>query len=299
MADRSSPVFERLFSRSTSKFWIIVALCAVSTAAILIRISSSHPLAIAAWRLLIADIVLLPFFINYFRKEYTSIGVRKLFELGLVGLALSAHFAMWIWSFQFTKVSSSVVLVTTHPLFVAAISFWLFKERLGWKAVLGMFIALVGSLILIGGDLTLSRETLTGNLLALGGAVMAGIYILAGSRYRKVVSLPSYAFIVYLWAALFLLTAILVLRVDFLPSDPDEYVIFALLALGPMIAGHTIYNWALKFVSPTFVSVSLLGEPVGSTLLAVFLLSEAPGPGALIGGPIVLAGIYIVARWTK
>ncbi|MGA1820682.1 MAG: DMT family transporter [Thermoplasmatota archaeon] len=288
----------KLFNRSTSRMWILVAMAAVSTAAILIKLSSSHPLAIAAWRLLIADAILLPFFIWTFRTERFTIGRRRFFQLGVVGLALALHFAMWIWSFQMTKVSSSVVLVTTHPLFVAVISVTLFKEKLNVKAVLGMIIALFGSFILIAGDLTISSETLTGNLLALGGAVMAGIYILAGSRFRKDISLPGYAFIVYLWAALFLLIAILIGGVSFLSSSPTEYLILFGLAVGPMLAGHTIYNWALRYISPTFVSVSLLGEPVGSTLLAMLILAEMPGAGAIIGGPIVLLGIYLVARNT-
>ncbi|MBN1390246.1 MAG: DMT family transporter [Candidatus Thermoplasmatota archaeon] len=296
MDEQESAAPGKLFNRSNSKIWIVVAMAAVSTAAILIKLSGSHPLSIAAWRLLIADTVLLPFFIWTIRIERFSIGRKRFFQLGLVGLALALHFAMWIWSFQMTKVSSSVVLVTTHPLFVAMISVSLFKEKLKMKAVLGMTIALVGSFLLIAGDLTISFETLTGNLLALGGAVMAGIYILAGSRFRKDISLPSYAFIVYLWAALFLLIAILVGGVRFLSDSPTEYLILIGLAVGPMLAGHTIYNWALRFVSPTFVSVSLLGEPVGSTLLAMLLLAEMPGTGAMIGGPVVLFGIFLVAR---
>ncbi|MBN1539660.1 MAG: DMT family transporter [Candidatus Thermoplasmatota archaeon] len=289
----------KLFNRSNSRIWIFVAMAAVSIAAILIKLSTSHPLAIAAWRLLIADSILLPFFIWTIRSERFTIGRKRFFQLGLVGLALALHFAMWIWSFQMTRVSSSVVLVTTHPLFVAIISVSLFNEKLNAKAVLGMIIALAGSFLLIAGDLTMSFKTLTGNLLALGGAVMAGIYILAGSRFRKDISLPGYAFIVYLWAALFLLIAIFVGGVRFLSDSPTEYLILFGLAAGPMLAGHTIYNWALRYVSPTFVSVSLLGEPVGSTILAVLILAEMPGWGAIIGGPIVLFGIYLVARNTR
>jgi drug/metabolite transporter (DMT)-like permease len=299
MEGEKGTVIDKLFNRSTSKLWIVVALIAVSFAAILIRLSDSHPLSIAAWRLLLADVILLPFFIWMFSRERLSIGRKQFFQLGLVGLALALHFGMWIWSFQMTKVASSVVLVTTHPLFVAAISVGLFKEKLNKIAVGGLVLALFGSFLLIAGDLTISGETLIGNLLALGGAVMAGIYILAGSRYRKKISLPSYAFIVYLWAALFILIAILIGGVEFLVEAPKEYLIFLGLAVGPMLAGHTIYNWTLKFISPTLVSVSLLGEPVGSTILAILLLNEAPGTGAVIGGPIVLIGIYLVARNTR
>lgn len=299
MVEENWSIINKLFNRSTSKMWIVIALIAVSFAAILIKLSDSHPLSIAAWRLLIADVILLPFFIWMFTKDRFRIGRKRFFQLGLVGLALALHFGMWIWSFQMTKVASSVVLVTTHPLFVAAISVGFFREKLNKMAVAGLVLALFGSFVLIAGDLTISKETLIGNLLALGGAIMAGIYILAGSRFRKKISLPSYAFIVYLWAALFLLIAILIGGIEFLVEAPREYLIFLGLAVGPMLAGHTIYNWALKFISPTLVSVSLLGEPVGSTILAILLLNEAPGSGAIIGGPIVLIGIYLVARNTS
>ncbi|MFO8051920.1 MAG: DMT family transporter [Thermoplasmatota archaeon] len=298
MVDSGDGALGALFNKGSSKYWVFAAMAAVSTAAILIKLSSSHPLAISAWRLLIADAVLLPFFIWTFGRERSVLSRKKVVELSLVGLALASHFALWIWSFQFTKVSSSVLLVTTHPLFVASISVWFFKEKLGARAVMGMVLALIGSFVLIGGDLTMSKGTVLGNLLALGGAVMFGIYILAGSRYRKEMSLPTYAFIVYLWAALFLLIAIFILGVRFLSDDPVEYLILFALAIGPMLAGHTIYNWTLRYVSPTLVSVSLLGEPVGSTVLAVLILQELPGAGALLGGPLVLIGIYLVARNT-
>ncbi len=299
MGQGNASLKDRIFSRSTSKFWIVVAMAAVSTAAIFIKLSESHPLAIAAWRLLIAEVFLLPFFIFGIKNDLDRLTPRRLLRLGLVGLALALHFGMWIWSFQYTKVSSSVILVTTHPIFVALISVYFFKEKLNRWAIGGIALAFLGSLLVIGGDLSVSGNSPIGNLLALGGALMAGIYILAGSRFRKDLSLPTYAFIVYIWAALFLLIAIVIGGVELVVETPREYALFLALALGPMLAGHTIYNWTLKYVSPTLVSVSLLGEPVGSSMLAWLILSEFPGAGAIIGGPVVLIGIYIVARNTR
>ncbi|HHD16707.1 MAG TPA: DMT family transporter [Euryarchaeota archaeon] len=282
-----------------ASFWIFVAMLAVSTAAILIRLSDSHPLTIATWRLVIAEIILLPFAMRTLPRDMEALDNRTLLGLVLSGLALALHFGMWIWSFQFTSVASSVLLVTTHPVFVALIAYFLFSERLGKPALIGIGLAFAGSFLIFGGDLSLSSGSPVGNLLALGGSLMAGIYILAGSWYRRKLSLPTYAFLVYGPAALFLLAASLILRVDLAPVEMREYVLFALLAVGPMLAGHTIYNWALKYVSPTLVSVSLLGEPVGASLLAMLILSELPGPGAVIGGPIVLLGIYLVATYSK
>lgn len=288
-----------LFRQEQAPFWIIIAMAAVSTAAILIKLSESHPLTIALWRLIIAEAILLPFAIPSIRKELPLLDRRTMLGLILVGLALAMHFTLWIWSFQFTTVASSVLLVTTHPVFVAVISFIAFGERLSSRVVAGMALALIGSVLVIGGDLSFSGEALKGNLLALGGGVMAGLYILAGSRFRKKLSLSTYAFLVYGPASLFLLAASLTAGVLLTPGDPNEYLLFFLLAVGPMLAGHTIYNWALRYVSPTVISVTLLGEPVGSSIMAFFILSENPGTGALIGGPVVLLGIFLVARYAR
>jgi drug/metabolite transporter (DMT)-like permease len=288
-----------LFRQEQAPFWIFIAMAAVSTAAILIKLSESHPLTIAFWRLIIAEAILLPFAIPSIRKELPLLDRRTMFGLIFVGLALAMHFTLWIWSFQFTTVASSVLLVTTHPVFVAVISFIAFGERLNSRVLAGMALAFTGSVVVIGGDLSFSGEAVKGNLLALGGGIMAGLYILGGSRYRKKLTLSTYAFLVYGPASLFLLAASLSTGVDLTPIEPNEYLLFLLLAVGPMLAGHTIYNWALRYVSPTVISVTLLGEPVGSSILAYLILSENPGTGALLGGPVVLLGIFLVARYAR
>lgn len=288
----------RLFSEGSARYWILLSILAVSTAAILIRSSDSHPLVIAFWRLLIAYALILPFTLRSCASGENP-SRRDIALMIFTGLALSLHFASWIWSFQFTKVSSSVLLVTTHPIFVSSISVIAFKERLRKMAIVGIAIAIMGSAIIVVSDIGMSGDALLGDLLAILGSIMAGTYILAGSRIRKRVSLPIYANVVYGSAFMFLLIAILILGIDFVPGEPVEYMIFAALAIGPMILGHTIYNWALKYISPTFVSVSLLGEPVGSTLLAILFLGEMPWAGFFIGAPLALVGIYLVGRYGR
>lgn len=287
------------FRPGTANAWIAVAILAVSTAALFIKLSSSHPIAIAFWRLLIAQIVIAPIAIFKMRSRAQRPSIATILKLSVVGLALALHFSMWIWSFQFTTVASSVLLVTTHPIFVATLAYLLFKEKLSRIGIIGMIAALVGSMIIMGGDLTVSRISLTGNLLAFGGALMAGLYILSGRRFRRELNLWVYVFFVYGFAMLFLLIFSLYLKANLLVTDPSEYLLFGALALGPMLLGHTVYNWALRYVSPTLVSVSLLGEPIGSTFLALIFLGETPYIGAIVGAPIVLAGIYLVAKRSK
>ncbi len=288
------------FRPELSRFWVLFAIIAVSTAAVLIRLSDSHPVTIAFWRLFLSTVLLSPFAVTHLKRDYGQLTRRTVLYLVAVGFVLALHFALWIWSFQYTGVASSVVLVTTHPIFVAFISYLLFKERLGKFAIAGVVLSLTGSFIIMAWGFRSDQRLLVGNLLALGGALMAGIYILAGSSFRKRLSLPTYAFFVYGSATVFLFLASFMTGADLWVVDPMEYLIFLGLALGPMLLGHTIYNWALKYVSPTFVSVSLLGEPIGSTILAFVLLGEEPSIGALVGGPLVLAGILMVAmRGTK
>jgi drug/metabolite transporter (DMT)-like permease len=222
-----------LFREEFAPFWIFIAMGAVSTAAILIRWSDSHPLTIAMWRLIISVAILLPFSIPSLRKDLQLIDRRTFIILMLVGGALAAHFALWIWSFEFTTVASSVLLVTTHPLFVAAISYFAFNERLSKKAVIGMCLAFIGTFLIIGGDLSLGQDALIGNILALSGGIMAGIYLLMGHKLRKKLSLPTYAFMVYAPASLILMFTALTFRVDMVPESGLEYLIFFLLAIGP------------------------------------------------------------------
>ncbi len=284
------------FRPGYANVWIAVAILAVSTAALFIKLSSSHPITIAFWRLLIAQIVITPIAILKMRSRKERPSITTILKLSVVGLALALHFSMWIWSFQFTTVASSVLLVTTHPIFVATLAYLLFKEKLSRMGMVGMIAALVGSMIIMGGDLTVSEISLTGNLLAFGGALMAGLYLLSGRRFRRELNLWVYVFFVYGSAMFFLLIFSFYVGANLLVTDPSEYLLFGALALGPMLLGHTVYNWALRYVSPTLVSVSLLGEPIGSTLLAFIFLGETPYIGAIVGAPIVLAGIYLVAK---
>jgi drug/metabolite transporter (DMT)-like permease len=288
----------RLIRAEHARYWILLAILAVSTAAILLKLSDSHPLAKAFWRLLIAWVAILPFALGRSLRHDERPLRGDVLLMVLAGLALGVHFASWIWSFEFTRVSTSVLLVTTHPILVAGVSVIAFKERLGRWAIIGIAVALLGSGVIVGTDVRFSPGAAIGDVLAIIGAAMAGIYILLGSRVRKRVSLPVYAIIVYGTAMLLMLAVMIGIGENPVVRDPMEYLIFAGLAFGPMIVGHTLYNWALGYVSPTLVSVSLLGEPVVSTILAILILSEFPSFWFYPGAPLVLIGIFLVARDT-
>ncbi len=272
---------------------LFISIVAVSTASILIRMSSAGPLAIAAYRLTFATLILLPFYVRSggVGRLLRSSG-REVLNLVGVGVVLALHFASWITSLNFTSVASSVIFVHVDPIIVAAISHFVFKEKISRGTLLGIAVAFAGTTIIAVGDSSLGEVSLYGDLLALVGAIMLGLYILSGRRIRQSYDLVSYVTPVYATSALVLILGSVATGTRLVPYPPREYLLFLAIAVVPMIFGHTVYNWALKYIEAPIVSISLLGEPVGATILAYIFLKEAPSTLTLLGGAITLLGIY-------
>ncbi len=215
-----------------------------------------------------------------------------------IGLVLSFHFSMWVTSLELTTVASSVILVTAHPILVGSISHFVLKDRLSRLNFIGIFVAIAGIFVLTWGDFTggaLTSDMALGDVLAFLAGLCAGIYLLGGRKMRASISVLTYAFLVYLFCTIFLLIQCLITSTTIFPMPANEYWLFLAMALIPGILGHTLYNWSLKHVTATIVSVSLLGEPIGASILALLILREMPGLFVLIGGPIVLAGILMAS----
>ena len=278
---------------------IAVAIVAVSFASIFIRWSESPPLVIAAYRLTFATLILVPFAAVRAREELKHLARRDLILMVAVGGALAAHFGLWITSLKVPGVSvaSSVVLVTSHPILVAVVSHFYLKEKVGAITAAGVVVGFSGVVLIGVGEYRLSVEALGGALLAFSGGVMAGVYLLAGRRFRQRISVLTYALIVYASAAFFLVFAATV--TDGMRPSGDlsrELLLFLALAVVSQIGGHTLYNWSLKYVTATVVSVSLVGEPMLSSLLAWMLLGEVPTQLVAVGAIAAMAGIYMTAR---
>lgn len=276
---------------------LFVSIVAVSTASILIRMSGAGPLAIAAYRLTFSTLILLPFFLHSGGlRRLIGVSRRDALTLAGVGVVLALHFASWITSLSFTSVASSVIFVHVDPIFVAAISHFVLKERISKGTLLGIVVAFVGTTIIAVGDSGLGELNLYGDLLALIGAIMLGLYILSGRRLRQSLDLVSYVTPVYATSAVVLTIGSVVSGTRLAPLPLREYALFLAIAVVPMIFGHTVYNWALRYVEAPVVSISLLGEPVGATILAYIVLHEVPTALTLIGGIVTLIGIYQCVR---
>ncbi len=269
-----------------------VAIVAVSFGAILIRLAKDVPvLSIAAWRLGISFLVLIPF---SWRKNPLKVMSRRDLLLSVAsGVFLTLHFILWISSLRYTSVASSVVLVSTNPIFVALGVRFVFKESLSRTLVVATLLSGAGAALIGGGDFRISGAAFSGDLLALGGAVMASGYFLIGRRVRQRVPLSTYILTTYGTAAILLLGVALATHQRLIGFPKLTYLYLVLLALGPQLIGHSTFNWALKYLSASTVAILILGEPVASTLLAYLILGEGVTLLKGIGAAVILSGIYL------
>jgi drug/metabolite transporter (DMT)-like permease len=271
---------------------LLMGVVAVSFAAIFIRLAEAPSLVTATCRLTLASLIVAPAGLVRCRQELKALDRRDLLWAGVSGAFLTLHFAFWIASLDHTTVASSVVFVATNPLFAGVASHLFLQDRLSPLTFAGILLALAGGVIIGWNDLDLGGGVLWGDFLALLGAAMAGGYFIAGRRLRPKVSLLAYVTVVYSMAAVGALLLSAVTRQSLTGYSVQTYAMFVLLAVGPQIIGHSSFNWALRHLSAAAVGVTTLGEPVGSTILAYFILQESPTLLKVAGGCLILAGIY-------
>jgi drug/metabolite transporter (DMT)-like permease len=294
-------------------FVLFFGILIVSTSSIFIRYAQQEAasIVIAAYRLAIASLILLPIALRTSKQELFQLKRSQVGLIVLSGIFLSFHFATWITSLEYTTVASSVVLVSTTPLWVALLSPIFLHERPTIWVVIGMVVALIGGLLvglseacsLAGGGLVcpsaaglVEESNFTGNLLALAGAMTGAAYLLVGRWLRPTLSLIVYITTVYGVAAIALVTMALLSGEPMSGFSAGVYLAFLALAIGPQLLGHTSFNYGLRYLSAAYVSVALLGEPIGSTILALLILKEVPTTLEVVGGIIILVGIYLASR---
>ena len=300
-------------SRSRIALALFVAILAVSTASIFIRLAQREApsLVIAATRLTLATLTLLPIALLRHRQELRHLVQSHHFLLAfLSGAFLALHFATWITSLEYTTVASSVVFVSTGPLWVALLSPLFLREPLRRVVAVGLLLATTGGIIIASGDacewqnglrcpslaVALQGRALWGNFLALIGAWAVSGYLMIGRRLRAQVSLVPYISVVYGIAAILLILIALGRGQSFLGYQPQTYFWMLMLGLVPQLIGHSTYNWALRYLSATLVAITTLGEPLGSAILAYLILNEIPTLFTIVGGALILTGIYLAAR---
>lgn len=275
---------------------ILCGVLAVSFSALFVRLASAPPLIIATYRLLFTFLAIAPYSLWRHRRELAEMGGRDLLLAASSGAFLALHFATWFTSLNYTTIASSVVLVTTQPIFVVIGSYILFRERVSRIGMIGGAVAMLGSFIIGAGDFKLGMTAFFGDLLALLAAILVSGYMIIGRKLRSSVSLPAYTFVVYGSAALVLILVSAVCRLPFAPYPSQDWWLFLGLALVCTVGGHTIFNWVIRYVPASTVSVSILGESLGAIIWGAIFLREMPGLRQIVGGSVIFAGLYLFTR---
>ncbi|MFC1932485.1 DMT family transporter [Chloroflexota bacterium] len=277
-------------------FVLTIGVISVSLAAIFIRLAEAPPLVIAAYRLCLASLIIVPVAWARSGDELRRLSRQNIIMALLSGVFLALHFGLWIASLSYTSVATSVVLVTANPIFVAISSYFLFQEKLSKQTVLGIVISIIGSVLIGYGNWSLGPSPLFGGILALLGALAVAGYLLIGRRLRRSIGLLSYASLAYSSAAVLLLLSTLAFGYSLVGYSTTTYIMFVLLAVVPQLIGHSSLNWSLRFVPATLVTIAVLGEPILATALAFLILNEAPTLSEIGGGILILVGIFVAFR---
>lgn len=275
---------------------LTAGILSVSCGAIFIRLASAPALAAAAYRVMWGTLLFAPALAVGPARELAALTRRDWLKLALSGTALALHFSLWIASLSYTTVASSVLLVDTTPFFIGLASQWLLDRPCRRQFWSGLAVAFFGCLVIFRGDWSQSQNSMKGNALALAGAIAMAVYLLVGARARQKLSLVAYVWPVYGTAAVVLFAVCRFSQTPLRGFSPSTYLFLFLLGLIPQCIGHTTYNWSLRWLSPALVALIGLAEPVGASFLAFFILHENLTMLKLIGGGIVLLGIYWATR---
>jgi drug/metabolite transporter (DMT)-like permease len=281
----------------------------ISSGSILVRLAQGQDvpsLVIAAWRLTFATLILLPLALTRRRQELARL-VKRDWLLGLLsGFMLALHFATWVSSLAYTSVTSSTVLVTTSPLWVGLVAPFFLGELLTRRLKVGIALAMAGSALIgvadvvavVNGRLQFSLTQFTqqpnpllGNGLALLGAIAAAFYLIIGRRLRLKMSLLSYITVAYGSAAIFLLLAVLASQHHLFGYPLLAFIILLFMAIFPQLVGHSAYNYGLGYLPAAYVSIAVIAEPIGATLLALLIFGEVPNWLTILGSIVLLSGI--------
>lgn len=286
---------------------LLILTCGVISftfAPILVRWANDAPgLAIAAWRNVLAVVMLAPFALVRIRDEVRAFDRTDILLIGAAGLFLGLHFITWIESLYHTTVASASVFVTTSPVFLAVLGFFLLGERLSWKTLAGVGTAVSGAILIGWGDAGTNASlggdgAIWGNALALSASLLVSVYLLIGRIVRQNVSWLAYVFPLYAVSALTTLVAAWSVGTPLFGYDLAFYGLCGAMALGPQIIGHGAFNYGVQFLPATLVGMMALLEPVGASALAFVFFAEVPLPLAVVGMLIVLGGVSLVI-WSR
>lgn len=276
---------------------LLMGVVAISFSSILVKWSAAPASILGMYRLLMTVIMLFPFLPwKNLKNVSKDINKRDWLLIFISGLFLGLHFLFWMDSLKYTTVASSMILTTLEPVFVMIGAYFIYKEKTNFFGILSILIAITGSIIIASGDIGLSSTALYGDLLSILGTLAVAIHMLAGQNLCRKISPLLYSFFVFLIGGIILFFYNIINRVSLIEYPVNDWWIFLLLALVPNIFGHALFNWLLKFVDATTISMAVLGEPIGAIILAYLLLGETTSLSQIIGGILSIIGVSMFLK---
>ena len=277
----------------TAMGFAVLALAFASIFITELERSAVPPLVIAFYRMAIATALTLPVALAFKWREIATLARKDLGLMVLGGFCLAVHFGAWITSLKYVPIATSIVLVNSHPLFVVIASYFFLGERPARRGLIGIGIGLVGMAVMSHDALGSVHLAMKGDGLALLGALAVVGYFIVGRKARARISLLGYVTPLYAVCSLFLLIWVLMAGNRLAPYGAEVWAYLGALAVVPTVIGHTVFNWALKHVRPTAISLAFLGEPVIASVLALIFFAQRPPLATFVGGALVLAGVYL------
>ena len=276
---------------------ILIGVIGISLSSIFVKFSQAPSAVTAAYRLLWTVVLLTPVTLGKAQnRQELAATPKKLVLLSVVsGLFLAIHFVLWFESLQHTSVASSTTIVCTEVIWVC-LGFCLFlKGKLSWKVIAAIAVTLLGSVLIAWAD-SGSGGQLKGDILALLAAVAVAVYTLIGRVVREKLSTTAYTYMVYTACAAVLVVTCIAQGQNLFAYGMSAPIVGLLLSVFSTILGHSIFSWCLKFFSPSFISAAKLCEPVVAAVLAIFLFGEVPAVLQIVGGAMILGGVYAYSR---
>jgi drug/metabolite transporter (DMT)-like permease len=277
---------------------LIIGIIAISFSSIFVKWSDAPVSVQGMYRLVFTLFLMLPFTLKHI-KALKSISLREWLLLVLSGTFLALHFLFWMGSLKLTTVASSTILLSLQPVFVMAGAYFAFREKTSKPAIIGMLVAITGAVMIGWGDIGISKQHIQGDILSILGTIVVAVHMLIGQKLLKTIPAAIYSFSVFLSAVIVFAGYNTLLHIPMTGYSDKDWGIFLLLAIVPTVFGHVLFNWLLKYVTAATISMAILGEPVGATLLAYLLLNETLTFSQWAGGAIVLLGLYYFLRNTR
>ncbi len=277
---------------------LVIGIIAISFSSIFIKWSDAPVSVQGMYRLLFTLILMFPFVwkqVRFLKKMTWQEG----FLLFLSGTFLALHFLFWMGSLKLTTVASSTILLSLQPVFVMIGAYIAFRERTSKAAIIGMVVAIVGAIMIGWGDIGISIKHIQGDVLSILGTIVVAAHMLIGQKLLRTFPATLYSFSVFFVAVIVFGIYNLTLSIPMTGYPEKEWGIFVLLAIIPTVFGHVLFNWLLKYVTAATISMAILGEPVGATLLAYLFLDESLTLSQWSGGAVVLAGLYYFLQNTR